>query len=277
MALFTCTCCQAIKGTEEFLYKDKEKGRRSRVCKGCENARRRQKAKKTKYGDRILVVSCTHFPFDQSDFLEWIYSKWKEFNCNQFIHLGDLYDVAGCNRFFRDPHMPSIDEEFDRARVQCQRLFTLFPNAHYIVGNHCARISRAFIESGLPELLMPDPRQAFGIPDGWEIHKDHIEMGDKLFVHGDNKPSDALGFAKMVGKKVVMGDKHTKLKVEHINNDYNTLWAVNVGCGISRERKAFDYTKKHISKPIVGCAVIINDTPHVFNMPLDENGRWTGK
>jgi len=277
MALKTCTDCQAIKGIEEFPYANKQKGTRAHFCRSCQNEKRRFKRKYNKAKHSTLIISCTHYPFEHPDYIDWINSIWKMFKCTELIHLGDLYDVAGCSRFFRDPRMPSIDEEFDRARAQCARLFKLFPKAKYIVGNHCARVSRAFIEAGLPELLMPDAKTAFNLPDGWEVHKDSIEIDGVVFVHGDNKPADALSFAKMIGKNVIMGDKHTKLKVEHLNNDYKPLWAANVGCGISRERKAFDYTKKHISKPIVGCCVLIGGNPMVFAMPMDKKGRWTGK
>lgn len=276
MALFTCITCQAIKGAEEFNYKNRLKGERKRTCRSCENQRKRELRHQKKAGNAILIVSCTHYPFNHPDYIDWLMAVWKRFKCNEFVHLGDLYDVAGVNRFFRDPTMPNINEEFDRARGDCQRLFSVFPKAKYIVGNHCARVTRAYIEAGLPELLLPNPKNAFGLPDSWEVYKGMIEMGDTVFVHGNDKPSDALSYARMIGRNIVMGDKHTKLNVQHMNNDFTSPWSMQVGCGISRERKAFDYTKKHIAKPIVGCGLLIEGNPIVLAMPMDKYGRWTG-
>ena len=69
----------------------------------------------------------------------------------------------------------------------------------------------------------------------------------------------------------VIGHTHSSAGVHYTANERDTIFGMNVGCGIDVKRYAFAYGKDFPRKPIISCGVV-SSTRHganatVYRMP----------
>lgn len=49
---------------------------------------------------------------------------------------------------------------------------------------------------------------------------------------------------------------------------------MSVGCLIDHKHPVFTYNKSALTRPILGCGVILNNEPKLIPMVLNVDGRW---
>lgn len=305
--MLTCALCEQIKATGEFQFRSDIQQYR-RICNQCQawDARvRRASAKieeipppkalklasvdgvlsqdftqtaKAKNYKNTLFVSDLHFPFAHPDALEFLVEIQRTFKLTRVVCLGDIIDWHGLSRFMRDPRLPSVKSEYEKAIVGISRFFNVFYDGDYIVGNHDHRPHARALEANVPDFLMKDMRQILNIPKEWAIHENDLWLDENTIVrHGDGLATDAIRTAIQCGKSIIIGDKHTRLQVQWHQSDYNTVFGMNCACLVDPKSQAFAYGKKSIRQPVIGTGIMVGGMPMVIKMALDKSGRWTGK
>ena len=57
---------------------------------------------------------------------------------------------------------------------------------------------------------------------------------------------------------VVEGDKHTLGGVQWYSSRKDSIFGMQVGCGIDKESFAFEYAKLNTKQPVIGCGVVLD-------------------
>ena len=75
---------------------------------------------------------------------------------------------------------------------------------------------------------------------------------------------------------VVQGHYHSKFSLEFTANPMHLYFAMQCGCLINQKSLAFNYAKNFPNRFILGCAIIIDGTPRLLPMALNNRGDWIG-
>jgi hypothetical protein len=181
---------------------------------------------------------------------------------NETVIMGDGADWHSISYHPKAPWHRDPEREFERAYKQIQKLYKLFPDATYLIGNHSALPKRRAEEIGLPENVLRNFTDLWGVPN-WNIvprYGDHIIDG-VIYRHGDKgkggQRNAAYANAVAEFKSVVQGHFHAQLGVEHYANASGCVFGMQVGCGVDHSVATMDYGKRFNAKPIVGCGVVL--------------------
>lgn len=80
-----------------------------------------------KNGGNVLIIGDTHEPFVLSGYLEFCAYVRDYFDCEVFVHIGDLVDQCAISRFASDPDGDSPIKEYKKARKNLQKWYNEFP------------------------------------------------------------------------------------------------------------------------------------------------------
>lgn len=103
-----------------------------------------------------------------------------------------------------------------------------------------------------------------------------LPNGDKL-IYQHQSSGDILNNAAHERANIVQGHEHGDFYIRYRSSTSALYWAMVSGCLIDRKAYAFAYGKLFPKKPIIGCSAIIDSAPLLIPMPMDDNGRYTGK
>ena len=217
---------------------------------------------------RVLVIGDTHAPAMHPKYISFLKRIYKKHNCNRVVHIGDLVDWAAISYHEKDPSLPSAYDEFKEAQKQVRRLHKAFPKADYMSGNHSVLPQRKARSIGLPECVLKDFGDLWGL-DGWTIHPRYakIYIDDVQYRHGDSgKGGQVAAKAQAMAEfcSVVQGDKHAQAGVNYVANDRDLVFGLQTGCGVLHKHPNMAYGKVYSSKPILGCGVVLNGTTAIF-------------
>ncbi len=219
-------------------------------------------------GKRVLVIPDLHCPFMHKNaiaFLSGIYDKYK---CNEVVCLGDEIDYHKSSFHSSDPDSMGATEELELAAQQLGSLAEVFPHIKVCSGNHSQIPKRQAYAVGLSKSMIKSNKEVLlelGAPvENWEF-ADHFVIDDVKYVHGTGRQAKARMMQD--GCSIVQGHFHSKTYVEHLANDYQLNFAMQLGALIDDEAYAFEYGR-HFAKSHKNCGVVIEGVPIIEYMRL---------
>lgn len=217
---------------------------------------------------RVLVIGDTHCPGMLDSYPAFLKSVWKEFRCNRVVHIGDLVDNAAIHYHEHDPDRPGPADEFAEAQKQVRRLYSLFPSADWLVGNHDALNMRKAFTAGLPEVFMRPMNEVWNVP-GWKVHPRYARLviDGVVYAHGDIGQGgmyNAVKNGRTGMTSWVCGHVHSEGGVWYTQTEGRQIFGLNTGCGVDTDSLAFKYGRRYTRKPVIGCGVVLEGRRAVF-------------
>lgn len=226
---------------------------------------RRKVAKPTAY----VFIPDLHFPATDWSLIEnmrdYCNDLEEDFNV-KYIQLGDWLDAKAWGKWAKSPDDDGPQTEFDKAYADMERMHSMFPKMTLICGNHCLRPLLRASEAGLPSQLLKTLDEIFPF-DGWYFHTQpdplYIKELDCYVLHGDEMGGTAEQKAKQLGSSVIQGHTH-KGKIAYINRVHKKqTFAVEAGCIIDVNHKAFRYSSRNPINSFLGFCVVIDGVPQL--------------
>jgi hypothetical protein len=242
----------------------------------------------------ILVISDLHAPYQHPDVLAFLAELKHAYGFERIICTGDESDGHAISFHMSHPKAPSAAQEIEMAREFLANLHALFPTIDLTESNHGSLIYRRQAEAGLPDRAMnsyrgylfgehrPDGSIVFpdNIGRGWRWHDDLtiiLPNGERvMFVHGYS--ANVKVAVRNAGVSIVQGHHHSEFEVATMQGPCGpTRFGITGGCLLWSKSFAFAYGRTFPKKPVIGCSGILDGCPVGFRMPLDADGRWTGR
>lgn len=214
----------------------------------------------------ILVFSDPHCPFDHPNFPYFLQDTAKKYKVGQVICLGDLIDNHAISRHGAEPCALGAYSELDLAIQRLKIYSALFPDVDYVVGNHDERINRQAASVGIGSRFIKDLHEVLELPDGWVCRGAEFIQDNVLYSHGVNwgGKNGAINKAHAERMSVAIGHSHSFGGVQYSANSRDTVFGINVGCGVNREAYAFAYGKYSKQKETLGCGIVFNNQSAIF-------------
>lgn len=221
---------------------------------------------------RTLVIGDMHAPVCRKDYIPFLKKTASKYNTNRTIMIGDLVDWHSISFHDKEYSMRDPEKEYADALKQVQRLYKVFPEVTWLIGNHDALTQRQANLVGLPISSLQSYAELWKVT-GWEVipRFGSIIENDVLYQHGDRGKGGlfpALANAKEEHISVVQGHYHMAAGVQFTANNRHRLFGMQVGCGIDVKSAAMNYGIKFNRKPIIGCGVVIGGVPYFEPMLL---------
>lgn len=218
---------------------------------------------------RTLVISDLHAPFTHPSAIDFLADLKRAIKPDIVVCVGDEIDAHGWGRWDRNPDAPGQGDELAAAKGMLRPIFKLFPKVQVCNSNHSQRSFKKAARAGLPSAFVRTLREVLDAPQTWTWADAH-EVDGVMFVHGEgfNGVRSALDAASTYRRKTVIGHVHGHAGISYTDNGLERIWGMNVGCLVDPQALAFEYTKPHRAKPVLGAGVVIDGVPHFY--PLEE-------
>lgn len=227
---------------------------------------------------RILLISDMHIPYHHQDLLPFLQHLKGKYQPTRVICLGDELDKHAISYHDSDPDLPSAGDEIKRSLPVIAELFKMFPVMDIIESNHGSLVWRKAKTFGIPKHYIRSYNDVLGVDEGWKWSFDltiTLPNGQNCYIH-HGKTTDVKNLSQQMGMCAVQGHYHETFKIDYWGNPTGLYWGLQAGCLIDDTTLAFNYNNVNIKRPIIGTAVIVNSTPILEPMILDEDGRWVG-
>jgi hypothetical protein len=204
---------------------------------------------------RNMVICDVHVPYQDDNALAVVEAYAAEYKPDVFVINGDLVDFYNLSVFDKNPERKvDVQGELDGAQQVLHSLRSVLPKGckmYFLEGNHENRLQRYLWRNpeleGLRALELPtllgleDLNIEFiGVSaDYWKKDSGHLNLGDALVMHGDNRLNGAStskysGYSAkntMMGlqKSTISGHVHRLAQVYH-TTPYGTLTGIEGGC-----------------------------------------------
>jgi len=216
---------------------------------------------------RVLIIGDTHAPGMRRGYVDFLKRVADNYAINRVVHIGDLVDWASISFHEKSPALSNAVREFDVAKRQVASLARAFPNADWLIGNHDALTERQAVFVGLPPQLLRDYADVWEVD--WTVHSrfSKLTIDGVTYKHGDSGRGGndaAFNQAKDNFRSTVIGHFHSQAGVKWWANPEFRVFGMSVGCGIDASRLQFDYGRRIVAKPILGCGVVINGRRAIF-------------
>jgi len=200
-------------------------------------------------------------------YVEFLQRIAERYDINRVVHIGDLVDWASISFHEKSPALNNAEREFEHARRQVASLSKAFPKADWLIGNHDALTERQAVSIGLPPQLLRDYADVWQVD--WKVHPRFTKLviDGVTYSHGDSGRGGrdaALAQAKDNFCSTVIGHFHSQAGVRWWANPEYRIFGMSVGCGIDASRLQFDYGRRFVAKPILGCGVVIHGRRAIF-------------
>lgn len=211
-----------------------------------------------------LIVGDIHLPYTHPRYLQHcldIYQKW---NCNAVSMTGDIIDSHFASFHSINTETHGAKYELDMAIKETAKWYEAFnndtvPNGITItLGNHDLIIARKSEEAGIDKRWVRKLNEVLKCPD-W-IFEEQFLHDNVLYTHGTGCSGKSI--MKRVqnwGHSMVQGHVHTQAFVDFTASLTDLKWGMQSPCGIDYKSFAFSYAKFHTAKPILGCAVVLDN------------------
>lgn len=209
--------------------------------------------------DNTLIIGDTHEPFSKKGYLEFCREVQERFDCGHVVHIGDEVDNCAMSYHETDPDGFSAGTEADLAQRGLNRWFTVFPEVDAIIGNHsCLHFRKAFT-GGIPRRFLKNYEEVWQAPAGWNWYVE-LEKNGVYYYHGTGTAGDRAALTKALNRRqsVVQGHIHTSAGVMFNSGPNDTIWGMQVGCGIDEDSYAMAYAKTNARKAIISCGVVLD-------------------
>lgn len=206
--------------------------------------------------DTVLCIGDLHLPFEHKDYLDFCREMQDRLHAGTIMFMGDIVDLHSVSQYASDPDGFSPGHEVVEAKKHLTKWFKYFPEAYLCLGNHDRRPDRKGKTSGIPNIFFQTFDKVWDTPKGWKIGLHHIIHNTK-YTHGSQyKGSNSHRHAAYDNRmSTVIGHVHTELGVCHIGNDVDVIFGMVCGCGIDRDKYAFEYERENRIRPLVGLGV----------------------
>ncbi len=199
------------------------------------------------------------------DFVSDVYDQW---SCDRTVFIGDVLDLHAISFHERELDADNVFGESQAAIEQVSAWHDAFPNAQVCIGNHDERVVRKAKTVGIPEAMLKPYSELWETPT-WEWDMEFTIDGVR-YVHGTGcsgeRPAYNLAAKTMVS--TVMGHTHSVGGVSWLCGPNQTVFGMNVGCGVDPEHPAMRYGKGWLKRPILGCGVVVDGAPYFELMDL---------
>lgn len=205
----------------------------------------------------VLVIGDTHLPFCHKKYLSFCKRLYKELDCDEVVHIGDLVDNHAISYHEHDPNGWSPEHEMQQVDRVLKDWFKAFPVVKLCLGNHDRLPDRKGKTVGLPRRCFRSFRDMWQLPNGWTDDFQFI-IGDVLYTHGTGYSGKYAHIQAAFDNRMstVIGHSHSVAGVEYIANEREKIFGMNVGCGIDVKSYAFEYGKGFRRKPILSAGVV---------------------
>jgi hypothetical protein len=225
----------------------------------------------------VLAIGCTHAPCMHRRFPAFLAGLMDEWSPDRIVHLGDFVDLHAASTHLPVPRLRSVPQELEAARKQSRSLVDLFHNlpVDLLLGNHDVRLARALEVIGLPDDILRDYHELFGLDANWTVtpRYEYLKIDSVLYNHGEVVSSGgdyslpAMKLAREQSRPCVVAHHHSKFGAQWYANQEFRIFGASSGCGLDRKKLAMRYGVKFVRKPILG-ALIIVDGQAVYPEPL---------
>lgn len=222
----------------------------------------------TKYNpDNVIFIADLHAPWILDGYLEFCKEQQKKYDCGTVIFSGDIIDSGAWSYHEHDPDGYSVKDELYAAKKQLKQVYSMFPEAISLLGNHDLLISRKAKTAGLSQEFIRDLNDVLDAPKSWKFVHEFIKDNVR-YIHGST--GDAFKRAVDSRMSTCQGHLHSKTFVQWSVSEKDAIFGLQVGAGFDRDKYAFDYAKPFPKKPIIGCGIILDHgtTPFVKLMKL---------
>lgn len=219
--------------------------------------------------NNVIAIADTHFPFCKPNYLEFCIEVQREYKCGTVIHIGDEIDNCAISQWEKDPDGFSAGSEADLAQKDMEAWYKAFPEVRVCIGNHTARPFRMARAMGIPKKFVKTYEEAWNAPKGWRW-ADHWEYNGTLYTHGTgfSGANAALRIATRHRQNTVIGHIHSEAGVQFNASKIDLIWGMQLGGALDDKTYAAYYAKDQLKKSIVGCGVILGNTPIYIPMAL---------
>lgn len=211
-----------------------------------------------------LAIGDLHEPFCREDYLKFVKSVQKRFDCKRVVFMGDLIDNHYPSFHDTDPDGFGGGMELDMAISRLKVWYKNFPEAVVCEGNHDALIKRKAFANGIPKRWIKGYSDMFETPN-WE-YADSFEFDGVLYTHGTGTSGDMAAYKTALynRKSVVQGHLHSFSSIQYTASENDRLFGMIVGCGVDQKAYSFAYAKTFPRKFIVSCGVILDKGKTAF-------------
>jgi hypothetical protein len=186
-----------------------------------------------------------------------IFDQW---NCDTFIHIGDLIDHHALSFHDSEPCLKGANGEMMDARKRLQPWYDAFPNLTICNGNHDLIPARQLKKIGMDaDVWMRPLKEIYEMPEGWELVEE-ITIDGVLYHHGYTA-NGVNGFRNDAIKRMcrtVSGHAHGNAGVSSTASNHRLVWGMATGCGVDVESMAMAYGKHFLMKPVISCGVVVD-------------------
>lgn len=204
--------------------------------------------------DNILFIGDLHAPFVLDGYLDFNLDLQKKYDCGTVIFAGDLIDSHSWSFHEHNVDGMSVRDEVKAAINQMKDWYKAFPEATALFGNHDLLISRKASAYGLSQIFLKYFGDIIEAPKTWnfvhELYRDKV-----LYIHGSQ--GNAIDRATTIRHSVAQGHLHSQAFVQWSVSQIDSIFGLQVGCGLDRKAYAFEYAKDMPKKPIISSGVIL--------------------
>jgi len=217
----------------------------------------------------VLAIADTHLPFCKPGYLEFVREQQEKYKCGTVVHIGDEVDLCATSAWEKDPDGLSPASEYDLALAELLNWYKVFPDVRVCIGNHSERIFRLARTAGISKKFLKTYEEIWQAPKGWKWDTS-FEINGTVYSHGTGTsgPDAAIKRAAQIRQNCVIGHIHTEAGVRFNASNKDLIWGMMLGGAIDDKQYAFAYARENIKKSIVGCGVILNQTPIYIPMIL---------
>lgn len=219
---------------------------------------------------RVLVAGDTHGHAMHPSYIPFLKRVKRKYRCDTVVFIGDMADHETIKFHAKHTNEPGILQDHEDTKQSIAKLCKAFPNAIVCVGNHDQRVLRVGEAAGIPSVYLRDYAEVWDTP-GWEW-VDNITIDGVLYKHGSGRGGLNPAFTQAVKHNcsVVQGHFHTVAGIMWKAGPNNEVFGMQVGSGVQRGHRCFQYNKEGLSKAILSCGVVL-DGIHPYLEKMDES------
>lgn len=217
----------------------------------------------------VGIIGDTHEPYCKAGYLEFCVETFKTFGVDEVIHIGDEVDNAALSYHEKQTAMPNVDTEMEQAMQAMKRWYSAFPDVRVCVGNHSALPFRQATTAGIPARMLKSYRDMWEAPKTWNWQLD-FDIDNVLYTHIiPSGIGGALKHAMKVRQSTVGGHCHAFGGVNYSASYRDSIFGMNVGCGVDNDHMAFAYGKNFATKPMLSCGIVADNGKTALYVPMD--------
>lgn len=203
-----------------------------------------------------LAIGDLHEPFTLDDYLDFNVDLRRKYKPKRIVFIGDIVDLHAWSYHEHNPDGKSPGDELEYTIPRLKRWYKAFPKADIMFGNHDLLISRKAKTAGFSSRVIRKFEEIMESPKGWQFHTS-LRIGDVNYTHGST--GNAIKRAMLSRISTVQGHLHSQSFVEWMVSEKDSIFGLQLGCGIDRKAYAFEYGKDMPKKPVISSGLVLEN------------------